>query len=311
MIRVSVITAVYNSERTLAPAIDSGLAQAFDDFELIAVNDCSTDASAAILSGYGDRIRIVHRDVRGGCSGAWNSGIRAARGAFIAFLDADDVWMPAKLARTVPLLESDPACVLAFSNATMVEDGGMVRGAFVPPGRDHAPALDEMLRHWWPIVPSTAVIRRAAYDGAGGFFEAPGVYKACEDVFMWLRLRELGHFRYVPEPLVRYRVLPYPDYLTTYDEGRKVLYHLIAERYGAAGRRLIGSIQKGQRREHVNRLGHLGLIAMRDGRNAEARQNFVRALHYDPLSVKNALRLARTFLPAPMARALSGRTRRA
>jgi glycosyltransferase involved in cell wall biosynthesis len=308
--RVSIITAAYNSERTLERAIDSGLAQSWRDFELIAVNDGSSDGTAAILARYGDRIRVVNRE-RGGCSAAWNSGIRAARGEFIAFLDADDEWMPEKLAHTVPPLQNDPGCVLVFSNALMFEDSGATRGPFVLPGRDHAPTLDEMLAHWWPIVPSLAVIRRSAYEQVGGFFEAAGVYKACEDVYMWLRLRELGHFHYVPEILVRYRILPYPDYIETNNEGRKALSRMVIGYYGARGRRLMRSIEEDHRRTHANQLGHRGLIAMRAGRAAEARRNFLSALRHDPLNMKNALRVVRTFLPLPLARALTGRTRKA
>jgi glycosyltransferase involved in cell wall biosynthesis len=307
---VSIITAAYNSERTLERALESGLAQTWRDFELIAVNDGSTDGTAAILTRYGDRIRIVNRE-RGGCSAAWNTGIRAAGGEFIAFLDADDEWMPEKLAHTVPFLETDPGCVLVSSNAQMFEDGGRERGAFVLSGRDHAPTLDEMLAHWWPIVPSLAVIRRTAYEQVGGFFEAPGVFKACEDVYMWLRLRELGHFHYVPEILVRYRILPYPDYIETNNQGRRALGKMVIARYGARGRRLMESIEEDNRRAHANELGHRGLLAMREGRFIDARRDFIGALGYDPINLKNTLRMMRTFLPTPLARALTGRTRKA
>jgi glycosyltransferase involved in cell wall biosynthesis len=310
MVRVSVITAVYNSAGTLEPALESGLAQRFDDFELIAVNDGSTDGSAGILEKYAGRIRIINRE-RGGCSAAWNTGIRAAQGSLIAFLDADDIWLPEKLARTVAPLESDPGCALVFSNASMFEANGTPRGSFVLPGRDHAPTLDEMLRYWWPIVPSMAVIRRSGWEAAGGFFEALGVFKACEDVYMWLRLRELGHFHYVPENLVEYRILPYPDYIETNNEGRRALAKMVIGRYGAAGRRLMQSIERDHRRAHVNHHGHQGLLALREGRISDARRSFMRALSYDPRNVKNVLRLIRTFLPAMVARALTGRTRSA
>ncbi|HTW89819.1 MAG TPA: glycosyltransferase [Candidatus Binataceae bacterium] len=310
MARISIITAAYNSEHTLERALESGLAQSWRDFELIAVNDGSTDGTAAILARYGDRIRVVNRE-RGGCSVAWNTGIRAARGEFIAFLDADDEWLPDKLARTLPILEGDPTCTLVFSNGLMFEPGGAVRGPFVLAGRDHAPTLDEMLAHWWPIVPSLAVIRRAAYEEVGGFFEAPGVFKACEDVYMWLRLRELGHFSYVPEILVRYRILPYPDYIETNNEGRRALGEMVIARYGVRGRRLMRSIEEDNRRAHVNQLSHRGLVAMREGRSAEARRDLIRALGYEPFNLKNALRMMRTFLPAPIAKALTGRTRKA
>src|SRR5512139_2667017 len=104
---VSVVVPAYNAAWCVRKAVDSVLAQDFRDFELIVVNDGSTDDTLAVLRGYGDAIRVVDQR-NGGMSNARNAGIRAARGEFLAFLDSDDWWLPGKLGRQVALLRARP-----------------------------------------------------------------------------------------------------------------------------------------------------------------------------------------------------------
>lgn len=306
--RVSVVTPVYNGARTLQRALDSALAQDFDDFEVIVVNDGSTDSTASILAGYGDRIRVIDQP-RGGCSAASNTGCRAARGEFVAWIDADDIWMPDKLALTVPPLERDPECVLVFSNARKFLETGETLSDFVSPERAHAPTLDEMLTHLWPIISTTAVVRRSALEEVGYFFARPGYYHTCSDIDAWLRLRELGHFHYVRETLAMYSTRPFPQNVGQYRGDQKYAFRRIAKRYGQRGRRMVRTVRAEQRAYNVNQLGYLGLLAMREGRSAEARRHFIHALRCDPWSIKNALRAMRSFLPARLAQRLTGRSR--
>src|SRR5437762_850662 len=98
---VSVVMPSYQNVAFIAEAIDSVLAQTFADLELNVV-DSSTDDTTAILERYGDRIRVIRTEARG-ISAARNAGIQAATGQLVAFLDADDTWMPSKLAQQVPL----------------------------------------------------------------------------------------------------------------------------------------------------------------------------------------------------------------
>jgi glycosyltransferase involved in cell wall biosynthesis len=306
--RVSVVTPVYNGARTLQRALDSALAQDFDDFEVIVVNDASTDSTASIMAGYGDRIRAINQP-RGGCSAASSTGVRAARGEFVAWIDADDIWMPNKLALTVPPLERDPECVLVFSNARKFLETGDTLSDFVRPEMAHAPTLDEMLTHLWPIVSTTAVVRRSALESVGGFFVEPGVYHSCSDIYTWLLLRELGHFHYVPETLAMYSTRPFPHNIRQYRGGQIHAFRRIAKRYGEQGRKMARAVRAEQTSYNVNQLGYLGLLALREGRSAEARRHFIHALRCNPLSFKNALRLMRSFLPARLAQRLTGRSR--
>jgi GT2 family glycosyltransferase len=161
----------------------------------------------------------------------------------------------------------------------------------------------DLLERWWPILPSAAMVRRRTFEQLGGFFEPMRSY---EDMDFWLRARELGEFEYVARALVVYRVTPAAERLVKYEQSYALFVSRVSERYGAAARPLLRAI----RHAHSTALGSRGLLAMRRGELAEARRSFIRALRYEPTSLRNGLRLARSFLPLPIARALSGRTAR-
>jgi len=115
---VSIVIPAFNASWCIRRAVDSVLAQTFTDFELIVVDDGSTDETAEILRSYGDALRVVSQP-NGGMSCARNAGIRIARGRYIAFLDADDRWLPAKLERQVKLLDDRPALAFCAATATL------------------------------------------------------------------------------------------------------------------------------------------------------------------------------------------------
>jgi len=117
---VSVVIPAYNAAWCVAKAIESVLVQEGADFEIIVVDDGSTDDTAAVLARYGDAIRVV-RQRNQGLSAARNAGIRAAQGEFVAFLDADDWWLAGKLGQQLALMHTRPE--LGFcSTAARVED---------------------------------------------------------------------------------------------------------------------------------------------------------------------------------------------
>jgi glycosyltransferase involved in cell wall biosynthesis len=306
--RVSIVIPVFNSATTVSAAIESALSQNFSgEHEVIAVNDGSTDASAAVLSSFGDRIKIVTQANRG-LSGARNAGAAAAAPSeYLAFLDADDVWLPDKLAVTIEALDQNRAATLAYSDVLPVDHAGaMVPRNYIKPRQTHAPSMAEMLHEWWPILPSTVVIRRDAFEQCGRFCEEFRGAEGHEDVDCWLRARELGEFIYVARPLVRYRVNPDPGQMLKYQNNFALFARRVQDRYGTRGRPLLRAMRQG----YVAALSHRGLIAMHDGDMTEARRAFISALSYRPLHLRTSLRLARTFLPPSLARALSGESHR-
>ncbi len=305
MARVSVIIPVFNAEKTVERAIESVLAQSFRDFEVVAVDDGSRDRSREILARYRDRITVLEERNRGP-SAARNLALAHSGGEYLGFLDADDWWEPGMLARMVAELDAAPECVMAYCDLALVDaNGDALNTSLVGARAKRPPTLDDMLHALWPIMPSGVVMRRDALEAAGRW---PEELTAFEDVYLWLRLREHGGFIYVPERLAVWRFAHYPVALKPpggQQQAGKVFRRMVRERYGVDPIRHVS----GRERAPRSILGYIGLKSLTAGDRARARCAFACALRFDPLRVKNYLRLARTFLPAALARRLSGRSR--
>jgi glycosyltransferase involved in cell wall biosynthesis len=291
--RVSIVIAVYNGAPTIERALASVFAQTYTDYEVIVVNDGSTDDTAAVLARFGDRIRVITQSNRG-LSAARNAGVRASTGEYVAFLDDDDEWMPEKLARCVPVLDADRDCALVYTLALKVDPQGRPMGTDARPDGAESPTMNEMLAHPWNVVPSQFVVRRDVFERAGGFHER--FITSCEDLYFLLSAREFGHFRCVPEPLVRKETRPlYPKALEREPEC-DLFVELVHERYGSSADGLID----GFRRSRVKVLRHLGRVLIDEGRPDDARRCLARVLHYEPASPRAYYRYLKTFI-APRA----------
>jgi len=164
---VSVVIPAYNAERYIGETLESVLAQTYRDFEVVVVDDGSTDGTREIVRGYGEPVRLVEQP-NSGPAAARNRGVREARGEFIAFIDADDLWLPEKLALQVPLFDDEEVGLV--SCRVQLVDGS---------GRPHPTYEREKVSGWAFekllegnfIGTSTVVARREALEGAGLFPE--------------------------------------------------------------------------------------------------------------------------------------------
>lgn len=298
---VSVVIAAHNAAGTLHRALVTVVNQNYPDFDMIVVDDGSTDDTAAVAAACG--ARVVQQPNRGPAA-ARNRGVSASRAKYIAFLDADDEWLPGRLARTVEALERAPGASLSYCDVfAILESGEPIRTAegFEPRS---APSMEDLCTRWWPILTSAVTMLRETFETTGGFdesFTSPGY----EDALLWLRARELGEFRHVPEQLVRYRIDPLVERMEKYRSGYGTFARAVHRRYGARGRPLI----RNTRDAVVAVQGFEGLMALRRDDAVAARRHFLRALSYRPFYLRQIGRLARTFLPRRLAVALSGRTR--
>lgn len=301
MPQFSIIIPAFNAAATIARAIDSVLAQTFTDYEIIVVNDGSTDATLAVLERYAGRIGVVTQE-NSGPARARNAAAHHAQGAWFAFLDADDTWTADKLEKIGDTIAGNREAVLVFSDATCIDSRGTAIGAFLPPQLAHAPSRSEVMAGRCQILTSTAVVRRDAFEAVGGFAEEfRGAAFAFEDVFLWVRLAERGPFAYFAVPLVNYRVTPLITRLERYRPGFAVFTRLVHRHYGTAGEQLI----RARRAARASLWARAGFDALAGEDIYEARYAFRNAIREDPRRAKNLLRLLRTFLPRPLARALS------
>jgi glycosyltransferase involved in cell wall biosynthesis len=200
--KVSIILPTHNRERELSRAIRSVLQQTYTHFELVVVDDCSTDGSADVVARFDDaRIRYIKHDSRRGGGAARNSGIRASSSSFVAFQDSDDEWLPDKLERQMRHLREAPAEVGAVYCGYVRIGPGASENYFPQPGiaRKEGNILESLLLKNFIGTP-TLLVRRECFDRVGMFDERLSRFQDWE-----LMIRIAGDFMvgFIPEPLVR------------------------------------------------------------------------------------------------------------
>jgi glycosyltransferase involved in cell wall biosynthesis len=318
MIRVSTIIPVYNNATTVARAIDSALGQTFEGEETIVVNDGSNGATSRILEVYARKLKVINQPHQG-AGAARNAGLAAAKGEYVAFLDADDEWFPHKLARTVPVLDADPRRVLVFSNLVSIDgEERMVQDSVVPPNYPQSPTFEEVLESGARYIsPCAVVMRRSVIELCGGFDESFGRHWATGDSFLFVRARELGSIHYVPERLARIRTSMLIEHLRkrqrggdSVNTGERLRHYFIPEDRLAA----LAAKRYGQRASPLFRqaiaqkrwlLLPIAMLAMHDGDRRLARRAYLSLLGHDPLHPETYARLLWTFLPRRVGRRLS------
>lgn len=197
MPNVSVIITTYQRANLVSQAIESVLAQTYTDYEIIVVNDGSTDNTREVLARFGDKITVIHQENKG-LSVARNTGIMAAAARYIAFLDDDDLWIPNKLEKQIAFLESHPHIGLISSNTFFFDEFGILDDTWIqtfptPPVQN---CLTLFVRNFMPVL--TVIVRKKCLDEVGLFDET---MRSCEDYDLWLRIAEKWSIHFMSEPL--------------------------------------------------------------------------------------------------------------
>ncbi len=199
---ISVIIPVYNGEKTIRETVNSVLEQTFSDFELIIINDGSTDSTLDVISSINDPRIKVFSYPNGNLSASRNRGISHAKGEYIAFLDADDLWTPDKLEGQYQALQNNPEAAVAYSWTDYIDESSQ----FLRPG-SHV-TLNGNVYPYLLVVNilengSNPLIRRQALEAVGQFDSS---LLSAEDWDMWVRLAARYQFVAVPLPQILYRV---------------------------------------------------------------------------------------------------------
>lgn len=193
---VSIIIPTYNRGWILKEAINSVLAQDFTDFELIVVDDGSTDKTQDILNTYNEDI-IALRQNNQGVSAARNAGIASALGRFIAFLDSDDLWLPKKLSAQIDFFKSNRDALICQTDEIWIRNGVRVN-----PKKRHKKFSGDLFKRSLSlclISPSAVMIKRSLFEEVGVFDET---LPACEDYDLWLRISCQYPVHLIKTPLI-------------------------------------------------------------------------------------------------------------
>jgi glycosyltransferase involved in cell wall biosynthesis len=299
---VSVVIPSYNSAAYLPEAIDSALNQTVAPLEVIVVNDGSTDETPQILERYRGRLVVITQENRG-LSGARNSGIAAASGELIAFLDADDVWLPEKLEKQVACLAEHPRAGLVHSAAHWWNPETGER-SIRSNGNPHqvAGACYKEFFAYNRVTVSTIVVPQECLAQVGNFDEEIR-RPTTQDYDLCIRIARHYELAYVDEPLVLYRLHTSNasnQLLPIWEDALYVLRKALQD--DASLRRTVGRAAVNDRLFEV--FFQIGRLYHDAGQPAAARRHFLQALRHRPSCGLAWSLYLRNFLPRPWVQAL-------
>jgi len=199
---VSILMPVYNGDRYLRAAVDSILAQTMTDFELIVIDDASSDGSQTILNSYADpRLRVIRHSRNKGIVEALNNGLSQVRGRYIARMDADDISYPCRLEKQVAFLEKHPEIGVVGS---WIQGFGDVRRQYIHRYPVSDKEIQASLLFESPFAHPSVMIRRAIMENLERPYSSEFPY--VEDWELWSRLSKSGGGANIPTPLIQYRI---------------------------------------------------------------------------------------------------------
>jgi len=312
---VSVAMPAYNCEKYVAEAIESIINQTYTNWELICVDDGSTDRTLEIMQEYAakdPRIRVYTNKENRGRPYTRNKGINLAQGAMIAVQDADDVSLPHRLEEGVEILATDPDIALVGAGSIVVDEDGEEIGRFVPPLLTES--LDAILaRHNVPFGHGSVLVKAGAVRAVGGYDE---FFSVADDYDLYVRMAQRFEFKAVAGPWYKYRM--YLAQPTTSQRQTQILENMVAHRRAEAlargdtfdlevdFSRLRAKAAKDLRREKQEAFGfcQLGIKYLKSGDHIKARRHFWQALRRSPRSFRAWVGCIVTLIPTTVRRLL-------
>ncbi|MGB8658701.1 MAG: glycosyltransferase [Candidatus Zixiibacteriota bacterium] len=294
MPEVSVVIPTYNSAHFLGEALQSVFDQTFKDYELIVVDDGSTDETKQIVAEYGDKIKYIFQENSGPAS-AKNNGIRNSVGKYIAFLDADDLWLPTKLEKQVKTFQQSPELAMIFTEHSVFNDRGIYLALI---GKRKRLIKGDIARNIFlhnGVATPTVIVRKEIFNKIGLFEEDLCM---AEDDNMWVRIAVNFKVELIDEPLVKIRF--HPERTTA---AKKKLFgyvqsniRLLTSRYVGVKERIEDVIPRKLSQVQFD----LGYVYFEDNELKEARKAFARGIISYKWNWKNYPYFLSCFLPKKM-----------
>lgn len=208
--RVSVVVTAYNLEKFVGQAVDSVLAQTHAPFEVIVVNDCSTDGTGEVLSRYGDKIRYVSLPANVGGLRAGLAGLKEARGEIVACLDGDDVWAPTKLEKCVAVFERDADMIIVSHQHSRVDRNGQPLNIYDDTHRN----IDDILKTCHTVEERSDAFKRSILEKLGYWLGSAYTFRRdaldLDDFDTWVRALPYAQDVYLDLTVAPYLVLTNP-----------------------------------------------------------------------------------------------------
>jgi len=289
---VSVIIPTYNASKYVTKAIDSVLNQDYDNYEIIVVDDGSTDNTQEVLEKYGSKIKYIYQE-NGGPAKARNTGIISSYEDYIAFLDADDLWLPGKLRKQIDFFHRHPQYAMVYTDMKHAVNGKIVNSSYLKEGNyryiSSGFIYENLLRECFIFTP-TVIVKRECLEKVGLFRED---LRISEDYDLWLRIADEYEIGFLDEPLVirnRHGSNLTEDRYLYITSCIQLFEELLEKNEG--NRKRVKIIKE----ELAVRYFNLGYYLFELGRLRESRYNFVKSLRYR-YSNRSMIRALASFLP--------------
>ncbi|MEZ0325788.1 MAG: glycosyltransferase family 2 protein [Fimbriimonas sp.] len=295
MPKVSVLFTCYNHLRFLPEALESVRRQTFTDYEIIALDDGSTDGTREWLSQQSD-LKLVFNEKNLGTYATLNVGLKHATGDFIAVLNDDDVWTPKKLESQLALFAAHPQIGLSHTGGYFIDENSkQVHGSPLGFAFPRFATGDVLLGLVYEnkIIASASMARREVFEELGGFNES---YFGLGDWEMWFRIAEKYHFGFADEVLTLYRVhgenaSRQSDKM--HKDGQRLREWMIPRIEAMIGRFPADDVLRAQARNYAA----LGVVRTLNGDPNGGRKAFMEAIRLEPKRLKSYMRYGTTFLP--------------
>ena len=298
---ITILMPVRNAEAYIGEAMRSVYTQTFSNFELLIIDDGSTDNTASVIRKLADHRTRLMSQGQEGISSALNLGLQEARGAIIARFDADDICMPERLEKQLHFLHTHPDHVLVGCDAEYIDENGDHLFYFRCIAHDHE-EICNILYAACPFIHSAVMYRKEAVIRAGGYSLHTHNF---EDYLLWTRLVKFGLYQNLPEPLLRVRFNPGS---VTIDEKwrgakfRKLKKEIIQKGFATAedGAALKSILQK-QDVQHIKKASYYALCGkkflLNNHQPRKARKQFATSIRHYPFRADNYIFYMLSFLP--------------